>query len=161
MSHKNNSNNLLMGAAIAAGIAGTLATLLWPEKQPGWTQAKKVAGDKWETWTHPRPDHFSRNFLIGSLAGSVIAAATALLVAPMPGKELIREIGESLPGLDGHAPVKKARSRPSRAKQATAGSSAKRVERKGGSSSSSRKKTAHKKAATPSETQQSKEQSAS
>lgn len=98
MANNNNKNVLLVGAAVAAGIAGTLATFFWPERERGLTEkAKKTANtmlDGLKNLNAKREGVMSQDFVIGSVAGSLIAATTALLLAPKAGKDLLSDISK-------------------------------------------------------------------
>lgn len=89
MSGKNYNQNLMMGAAaVVAGVLGTLSALMRSNRSvKGWTeQAKDAAVHVWEG------DVVNKNMMLGGLAGGLIGAATALLLAPKAGTDLIRDL---------------------------------------------------------------------
>jgi gas vesicle protein len=83
MSNKYNQN-LLIGAAVAAGILGTLTGLLGVKKtNKGWAgQAKDLLDG----------EMVNKNMVLGGVAGGLVGAAAALLLAPKSGAELIKDI---------------------------------------------------------------------
>lgn len=83
MSNKYNQN-LLIGAAVAAGILGTLTGLLGVKKtNRGWTgQAKDLLDG----------EMVNKNMVLGGVAGGLVGAAAALLLAPKSGAELLHDI---------------------------------------------------------------------
>lgn len=80
MSNHKVRKNLLVGAAIAAGILGTVSSLMRNNKK---YKENSFAREK---------EHINKKMILGGMAGGVVAAATALLLAPKSGKELIKEI---------------------------------------------------------------------
>lgn len=88
-----NQNALLVGSAVAAGILGAIGAFFWPKPKPkSWTsQAKSFAHDA-RAWGADKAEGISSKFVIGSLAGSIIGATAALLLAPKAGHELIEDI---------------------------------------------------------------------
>lgn len=83
-------HNLLVGASVAAGILGTVAQLLRHKNKPGWIQkAKEKANSLLDRGSN---ELVNRKMIWGGIAGGILAAATALLLAPKSGSELIRDI---------------------------------------------------------------------
>lgn len=70
--------NLLIGAAFAAGILGTLTSLL--------------RNNKVNSTPRKNGELLNKRMLLGGMAGGVVAAATALLLAPKSGIELMKDI---------------------------------------------------------------------
>lgn len=97
-----NKNNSIMAGAIAAGIAGSLAAAayLWPKKTKGWsfpTQEKaRSILSKLNGLNQFGQSKVNNKLLMGSLAGSVVGATTALLFAPKSGKGLVHDIMKSI-----------------------------------------------------------------
>lgn len=91
MSDHNYNQNILIGAAVAAGILGTLTGLLGIKKQSrGWTdQAKDIADRVMESG-----DIMNTKMILGGLAGGVVGAAAALLLAPKAGADLIKDLAK-------------------------------------------------------------------
>lgn len=89
MSNQKDHSNLLIGAALAAGIIGTLTSLFLPKKsRQGWVdQAKEIAHHAVE-----KTDTVNRNLVLGSLAGGLVGVTTALLLAPKAGSDLIDDM---------------------------------------------------------------------
>lgn len=98
---RTNKSRWLIGAAIAISLAKVLSQSL-PSKRnrTGWKeQAQDTVGDMWEELQEWREGHRHIphvHFLLGSLAGSVVGVATALLTAPKAGKELIHDLSEAI-----------------------------------------------------------------
>jgi gas vesicle protein len=101
---KKDHNNLLWGAALA-GVLGTLTSILMPKntRRRGWVnQAKDAANnmvDGVRQWS-PEVETSTRDLLLGGVAGGVVGVATALLLAPKSGKELIKDMAEPFMGSD-------------------------------------------------------------
>jgi gas vesicle protein len=112
MSDESNNHNLMIGAAVVAGILGTLSALLKTNRTvQGWTEhAKDAANDLMD-----RGDAVNKNLLIGGVAGGLIGATAALLLAPKAGSELIQDIAHTLshPGELVHSTSRKSSSRSS------------------------------------------------
>ncbi|WP_195155548.1 YtxH domain-containing protein [Candidatus Protochlamydia phocaeensis] len=100
------NNNLLIGAAMAAGLLGTLTTLLLPRKRTGWTEQAKEIADKIVT----KRKETTKNRLIGGVAGGLVGVTTALLFAPKSGSELIKDMSKPFTETAKHTatPAKKA-----------------------------------------------------
>lgn len=112
---KHHQNKIIMSsvAAFAVGLAGAITTYLTSQKKSKTlsSQAKKVAQDMMEgikgwNWTHG--ERLNKNLFIGSIAGSVLGATAAVLLAPKSGKELIGNFIKLFQShLDSKAEVKK------------------------------------------------------
>lgn len=152
MSDESNNHNLMIGAAVVAGILGTLSALLKTNKAVQcWTdQAKDAACQLMD-----KSDAVNKNLLIGGVAGGLIGATAALLLAPKAGSELINDIAHTLkhPGEFVHAtshkssPSRSSRSssrKPSRSKNASSRAHGK-GEAKSEEGSKSRKSSSSKK----------------
>lgn len=89
MSNQKDHSNLLIGAAVAAGILGTLTSLLLPKKsrQGLVEQAKGLAHHAAET-----TEMINRNLVIGGVAGGLVGVTTALLLAPKAGSDLLEDM---------------------------------------------------------------------
>ncbi len=89
MSNQKDHSNLLIGAAVAAGILGTLTSLLLPKKsrQNLVEHAKDIAHHAVET-----TEMINRNLVIGGVAGGLVGVTTALLLAPKAGSDLLEDI---------------------------------------------------------------------
>lgn len=84
MSDESHNHNLLIGAAVAAGILGTLSALIRPNFQDS------------RGGVHQGGEKVNKNLLLGGLAGGIIGAATALVLAPKSGSELMKDIAHTL-----------------------------------------------------------------
>jgi gas vesicle protein len=82
MSDRKNHQNLLIGAAVAAGLLGALTTYLHFKKR--FTKETSLS--------QKERGFFNKKVALGSLAGGVVGAASALLFAPKAGSELIQDI---------------------------------------------------------------------
>jgi len=104
MTNRNNRNTFLVGAAVAAGLIGTLSSLLIPKKvKKGWVeQAKDIANHVTEDW-NARPHTKEKNLFLGGLAGSLVGVTTALLLAPKAGFDLIKDLSRSFQKAADHA----------------------------------------------------------
>ena len=93
MSNEKNNQNLMVGAAVVAGLLGTLSALVRSNRTvKGWTeQAKNTASHMLE-----KGEMINKNMLIGGVTGGIIGAATALLLAPKSGSELMKDIAYSV-----------------------------------------------------------------
>jgi gas vesicle protein len=98
MREENNHQNLLIGAAVVAGVLGTLSALMRSNHTVhGWTaHARDAANHMMEG------DMVNKNLLLGGVAGGLIGAAAALLLAPKAGSELIEDITHTLIGEGEH-----------------------------------------------------------
>ena len=146
MSEESN-HNFIIGAAVVAGVLGTLSALMRSNSTvQGWTeQAREAAShafDKGET--------FNKNMLLGGVAGGMIGAATALLLAPKAGSELMKDIAHHLahPGELVHSSSRKASSsRKSSRSKATSHKKSGKEEAKSTENGKSRKSASKKKSA--------------
>lgn len=86
MSNESHNHHLLIGAAVVAGILGTLSALF--RSNIGLMETKELANQAGEA--------VNKNMLLGGLAGGIIGAATALVLAPKPGTELMKDIAHTL-----------------------------------------------------------------
>lgn len=87
MSQKS-QNKLIIGAAVAAGMLSTLASILAPKHHKNLSeQAHDLASNLYE-----KKDVVNTNLLIGTVAGGVIGVTAALLLAPKAGSELIEDL---------------------------------------------------------------------
>lgn len=77
LNHKT-KKNLWVGAAFAAGILGTLTSLL--------------RNNRVNSSPKKNEDILNKRMILGGMAGGIVAAATALLLAPKSGNQLIKEI---------------------------------------------------------------------
>lgn len=93
MSDESNNHNLIVGAAVVAGILGTLSALLKSNKTVQcWTdQAKDAACQLMD-----RGEAVNKTLLLGGVAGGLIGATAALLLAPKAGSELVQDIAHTL-----------------------------------------------------------------
>lgn len=144
MSDESNNHNLIVGAAVVAGILGTLSTLLKSNKTVKcWTDQAKDAAcqlmDKGEV---------NKNLLIGGVAGGLIGATAALLLAPKAGCELLQDIAHTLthPGELIHPTSRKSSSRKSSRSKNVSSKAHKKEESKSGEKNKSRKSSSKKKA---------------
>lgn len=89
MSNEKNNQNLIVSVAVVAGILGTLSAFMSSNrKMQGWKeQAKNVASHVIE-----KKDIVNKNMLLGGMAGGLIGAATALLLAPKSGTDFIKDL---------------------------------------------------------------------
>lgn len=89
MSNHKYNQNLLIGAAVAAGIIGTLTSYLgFKKKGRKWSeQAKGIASHVLETG-----EALNKKLVLGSVAGGLVGAAAALLLAPKSGSDLIKDL---------------------------------------------------------------------
>jgi gas vesicle protein len=130
MSDESNNHNLIVGAAVVAGILGTLSALLKTNKTvQGWTeQARDAASDMID-----RRDAVNKNLLIGGVTGGIIGATAALLLAPKAGSELLQDIAHTLthPGELVHSTPRKSSSRSSSRKSSRSKSASSRSHAKG------------------------------
>jgi len=80
-------------AAIIAGILGTIAAIARPRSRSnrkihGWREhARKVAIDLFR-----KKDAVNKGKIFGGIAGSLIGVATAILLAPKAGSDLMRDL---------------------------------------------------------------------
>ncbi len=83
--------NFFIGAAVAAGLVGTLTSLLAPRRaNQGWaSQTRTAAGKIFEN-----RERSNKNWMLGSIAGGLVGMTTALLFAPKSGKNLIKDLAE-------------------------------------------------------------------
>lgn len=100
MANQNVKNNLLLGAAVAVGLLGTLTSILLPKRgnRAVWTeQAREVASNVIGNWGHVRSikKETNKNLVLGGIAGSIIGITTALLLAPKSGSDLIKDLSKS------------------------------------------------------------------
>lgn len=90
MSNHKHYQNLLIGSAVAvAGILGTLTGILGHKKNGSrWSkQAKNIMCKAMESG-----EHLNKKMILGGVAGGLIGAATALLLAPKSGSDLRKDI---------------------------------------------------------------------
>lgn len=89
MSKEKYNQNLIVGAAVVAGILGTLSALVRSNRaSQGWTErAKDIANHMLE-----KGEAVNKNMLLGGVAGGLIGATTALMLAPKAGLDLIKDI---------------------------------------------------------------------
>ncbi len=135
--HKYNNQHLLIGAAVAAGILGTLTGLLGTSKPKGFAgHARNLANQVLDS-----SDMVNKNMVLGGLAGGIVGAAAALLLAPKSGSELIKDITSfSFDGAHSHSTShKKNTSRSSKRGGTAHKSSEKSPEKKARRSASSKK----------------------
>lgn len=116
MSDQNYNQTILIGAAVAAGILGTLTGLLGFRKtNKGLTeQAKDFACQALEVG-----DMVNKKMILGGVAGGIVGAVAALFLAPKSGSELIKDI--TRPFTHGHSHStshKKGRSHPAKSRSA-------------------------------------------
>lgn len=90
LNHKNHQN-LLIGVAVAAGLLGSLTGLgFLSSRKEGkrWSnRARRIANQVVETG-----DVVNKRIVFGGVAGGLLGAATALLLAPKSGAELINDV---------------------------------------------------------------------
>jgi gas vesicle protein len=88
MTKENNNQGLYIGAAVVAGILGTLSALMRSSRTiRGWRgQAKDVAQQVLE-----KGEIMNKKMVLGGVAGGLIGAAAALLLAPKSGAEFIKD----------------------------------------------------------------------
>lgn len=143
MSDESRHHNLLIGAAVVAGILGTVSAII--RSNITVTETREVASQAGEA--------VNKNMLLGGLAGGIIGAATALVLAPKSGSELMKDIahtfthpGELIHSTSGKKNSEKSSSKSSRSKNTS--SKAKRkehAESKSVDSGKSRKSSSKKK----------------
>lgn len=130
MSHDLNDRSLIVGAAVVVGILGTLSALLRTNKTvQGWKEQARDSANQLMN----KGDAVNKNLLIGGVAGGLIGATAALLLAPKSGSELMQDIAHTLkhPGELVH---------PTSRKSSSSRSSSRKVSRrKSASSKASRK----------------------
>ena len=89
-----------LGALIASGVATGLAALIRiPQTSGEWpgrvrSMANDMIGNSNELYLKYK--NINKNLVIGSIAGSVVGATVALLLAPKAGKDLIHDAIKSL-----------------------------------------------------------------
>lgn len=89
MSEEKNHRGLLLGAAVVAGILGTLSAIASTNRTArGWAEQARDATSR----VLEKGDAVNKNMLLGGVAGGLIGAATALLLAPRSGTDLIKEL---------------------------------------------------------------------
>lgn len=89
MSNHKYNQNVLIGAAVAAGILGTLTSLLGFKKNGKRLseQAKEMAHQVLDTG-----DVVNKKMVLGGITGGLVGAAAALLLAPKSGSDLIKDM---------------------------------------------------------------------
>jgi gas vesicle protein len=85
---QNSQKKFLIGAAVAAGVLSTLASILAPKQHKEWgEQAQDLASHLLD-----KKDRVNKNLLIGTLAGGVVGVTAALLLTPKAGSELLNDL---------------------------------------------------------------------
>ncbi len=112
MTKENHNPGLYIGAAVVAGILGTLSALRHSSRTvQGWTdQAKDVAQQVLE-----KGEIMNKKMVLGGVAGGLIGAAAALLLAPKSGAELIKDLSHPFSNQGEHG--KRSASRKTAARQ--------------------------------------------
>jgi gas vesicle protein len=89
MSNHKYNQNLLIGVAVAAGILGTLTSLLGFKKNK-----KRRSGYPKNFVKHilENGEGLNKKFVLGSVAGGLVGATAALLLAPKSGTDLIHDL---------------------------------------------------------------------
>jgi gas vesicle protein len=89
MSNQKYNQNLLIGAAVASGIIGTLTRLLGGKKNNMvWSkQARNIANQVFATG-----EVLNKRMVLGGMVGGLVGAAAALLLAPKSGADLMKDI---------------------------------------------------------------------
>lgn len=89
MSNHKYNQNLLIGAAMAVGILGTLSTLFCSTRnnKRGKEKAKELAKQLIE-----KKEVFNKKLILGGISGGIVGVTTALLLAPKAGSDLIKDI---------------------------------------------------------------------
>src|SRR5262249_39085415 len=82
---QNKQRKQLWMGALAAGIVGTISTLVRLHRKPKKIQSQTIRGL-----------HFNQKTMIGSMAGGIIGVATALLLAPTSGAKLLQGISHPI-----------------------------------------------------------------
>ena len=84
-----NHQKILIGVALAAGLIGTLTTVLRFKRnhRRGWMEQVKHLSRKQIF----EKDLVNKKMILGGVAGGIIAATTALLLAPKSGRDLIKD----------------------------------------------------------------------
>lgn len=112
MTKENHHQGIYIGAAVVAGILGTLSALMNSNRKvQEWTgQAKDVAQQVLE-----KGEMINKKMVLGGVAGGLIGAAAALLLAPKSGAELIKDLSHpfSHQGEHGRSTSRKSASRKS------------------------------------------------
>jgi len=85
---QHSQKKFLIGAAVAAGILSTLASLLNSKDRRDWTDQASDLADQYLD----RKEGINKNLLIGTVAGGVVGVTAALLLAPKAGSELIHDL---------------------------------------------------------------------
>lgn len=86
MSDESHNHQLLIGAAVVAGVLGTLTAIM--RSNITLAETREVANHTGEA--------VNKNMLLGGLAGGIIGAAAALVLAPKSGSELMKDIAHTL-----------------------------------------------------------------
>lgn len=87
----NKKQNFFIGAALAAGLVGTLTSLLAPRRiNKGWASHAKAASER----MLENREKSNKNWMLGSIAGGLVGVTTALLFAPKSGKNLMKDLAE-------------------------------------------------------------------
>lgn len=119
MSGDSTNQNVMIGTAVMAGILGILSGLIRSNKKvKNWKEQARgmVRG-------HDQKEIINKNLIVGGIAGGIIGATAALLLAPKSGSELIKDITHTLthPGeLISSATTKKPSRKPAQKKGASA-----------------------------------------
>jgi gas vesicle protein len=80
--------NFFIGAAVAAGLVGTLTSLLAPRRvNHGWAYHAKAAAEK-----ILKKEKSNKHWMLGSITGGLVGITTALLFAPKSGKKLMQDL---------------------------------------------------------------------
>lgn len=109
---KFNKKAFWLGTAAVAGLLGTLRTLFWSQnnnrRTERWRNEQSRYTQRALNWMKSKTERSNKNLFLGGIAGSLMGAATALLLAPKAGKELIQDLAQPLTGTrrSSHAPRK-------------------------------------------------------
>lgn len=96
---QNSQKKFIIGAAVAAGVLSTLASILAPKQHKEWgEQAQDLAAHLLN-----KKDSLNKNILIGTVAGGVVGVTAALFLAPKAGSELLQDLYH--PFSSSHKPV--------------------------------------------------------
>ncbi len=89
------NRNILIGAALAAGLVGAMKALLLPTtNRKGWIEKKQSL----QRQSKSKNDKFNHNLFLGGIAGGLVGAAAALLLAPKAGIDLLKDISRPFIG---------------------------------------------------------------
>ncbi len=94
-----NRRDVFLTGAVMAGLLGAVATLLIPRRgRKDWSQQTKDITDrilKEMRICRPNQEMGNKNFFLGGIIGSLVGVTTALLLAPKPGSQLMKELSRS------------------------------------------------------------------